>query len=134
MVFLSQGTIGPALLEYAGALAAARPDLDVTFHLHPSERSTDYASPTGRPDVGGEHAGRCRPAATYQVGVSTTALFEGMVLGCRTAVAELPGHEYLSPTVARGDSVLIPGRGRTGPRARKPAQSVRADDVLRAVA
>ncbi|MEU4390262.1 hypothetical protein [Kribbella sp. NPDC023855] len=106
VVFLSQGTIGPALLEYAGALASARPDLHVTFHLHPSERSTDYALPAGvRMSTGNTLA--LLTSATYQVGVSTTALFEGMVLGCRTAVAELPGHEYLSPTVARGDSVLI---------------------------
>jgi hypothetical protein len=31
-----------------------------------------------------------------------------MLLGCRTAVANLPGHEYLAAAIARGDSVLIP--------------------------
>jgi len=40
--------------------------------------------------------------------VSTTALFEGMTLGCRTTVAELPGHEYLLPAIERGDAVLAP--------------------------
>ena len=45
-------------------------------------------------------------SASYQVGVATTALFEGMVLGCRTVVAQLPGHEYLLPVVERGDAVL----------------------------
>jgi hypothetical protein len=29
-----------------------------------------------------------------------------MVLGCRTVVAQLPGHEYLQPVVDRGDAVL----------------------------
>ncbi|WP_328335136.1 hypothetical protein OHA70_15830 [Kribbella sp. NBC_00382] len=107
VVFLSQGTTGPALLSYAAELAAARPDLDVAFHLHPSERSTDYVLPDGvRLSAGNTLA--VLAAATYQVGVSTTALFEGMLLGCRTAVANLPGHEYLDPTIARGDSVLIP--------------------------
>ncbi len=96
VVFLSQGTIGGALLEHAGALAAARPDLDVTLPPAPERARTDYASPTGvRMSAGNTLA--LLTAATYQVGVSTTALFEGMVLGCRTAVAELPGHEYLVP-------------------------------------
>jgi hypothetical protein len=31
-----------------------------------------------------------------------------MLLGCRTAVADLPGNEYLSPAVAGGDAVLVP--------------------------
>lgn len=106
VVFLSQGTIGPALLEYAGALASARPDLDVAFHLHPSERSTDYVLPAGV-RLSTDNTLAVLASATYQVGVSTTALFEGMLLGCRTAVADLPGHEYLAPTIARGDSVLI---------------------------
>ncbi|WP_344845296.1 hypothetical protein [Kribbella ginsengisoli] len=107
VVFLSQGTTGPALLSYAASLATARPDLDVAFHLHPSERSTDYVLPAGvRMSAGNTLT--LLAAATYQVGVSTTALFEGMVLGCRTAVANLPGHEYLDPTIARGDSVLVP--------------------------
>jgi hypothetical protein len=107
VVFLSQGTTGPALLSYAAALAGERPDLDVAFHLHPSERSTDYVLPDGvRLSTGNTLA--VLADATYQVGVSTTALFEGMLLGCRTAVANLPGHEYLAPTIARGDSVLIP--------------------------
>jgi hypothetical protein len=30
-----------------------------------------------------------------------------MVLGCRTAVAKLPGHEYLMPVVDRGDALLV---------------------------
>ena len=46
-------------------------------------------------------------SATYQVGVSTTALFEGMALGCRTAVANLPGHEYLEPAIAQGHALLM---------------------------
>ncbi|WP_344217893.1 hypothetical protein [Kribbella sancticallisti] len=107
VVFLSQGTIGSALVEYAGALASARPDLDVAFHLHPSERSTEYGLPEGV-RLSSDNTLALLASATYQVGVATTALFEGMLLGCRTAVANLPGNEYLAPTIARGDSVLVP--------------------------
>ncbi len=106
VVFLSQGTIGPALLEYAGALAAARPDLDVAFHLHPSERSTSYSVPAGV-RLSSDNTLVLLASATYQVGVATTALFEGMLLGCRTAVAGLPGNEYLAPAVASGDAAFV---------------------------
>jgi hypothetical protein len=108
VVFLSQGTTGPALLSYAAALAAARPDLDVAFHLHPSEHSTDYSVPSGV-RLSADNTLALLASATYQVGVSTTALFEGMLLGCRTGVADLPGHEYLAPSIGQGDSVLVPG-------------------------
>jgi hypothetical protein len=106
VVFLSQGTIGPALVEYAAALVEARPDLDVVFHLHPSERSTDYSLPAGV-RLSSDNTLELLASASYQVGVATTALFEGMLLGCRTAVAELPGHEYLTPTTLRGDTALV---------------------------
>jgi hypothetical protein len=111
VVFLSQGTIGPSLLEYALALSAARPELEIIFRLHPSEHPSDYAVPAGssvRISAGpGESTLRLLESATFQVGVATTALFEGMVLGCRTAVAKLPGHEYLMPVVDRGDALLV---------------------------
>jgi hypothetical protein len=106
VVFLSQGTIGPALVEYAGALASARPDLDVAFHLHPSERSTSYELPAGV-RLSRDNTLELLTSATYQVGVATTALFEGMLLGCRTAVAGLPGNEYLTPAVSSGDAALV---------------------------
>jgi hypothetical protein len=107
VVFLSQGTIGPLLLEYAVALAEARPELEVIFHLHPSERSNDYPAPSSV-RVSSEDILGLLASATYQVGVATTALFEGMVLGCGTGVADLPGHEYLDPAIERGDAVLVP--------------------------
>jgi hypothetical protein len=106
VVVLSQGTVGSELVAYAGALAAARPDLDVAFHLHPSERSTEYRLPAGV-RLSSDNTLSLLASATYQVGVATTALFEGMLLGCRTAVADLPGNEYLAPAIARRDAVLV---------------------------
>jgi hypothetical protein len=108
VVFLSQGTIGPRLFEFAAWLADARPEYEVVFRLHPSEHAADYSARSGvRISAGqGESTLALLASAGYQVGVATTALFEGMVLGCRTAVAQLPGHEYLLPVVNRGDAVL----------------------------
>lgn len=108
VVFLSQGTIGPSLFEFAASLAEARPEYEVVFRLHPSEHASDYSARSGvRISSGpGESTLGLLASAAYQVGVATTALFEGMVLGCRTVVAQLPGHEYLQPVVDRGDAVL----------------------------
>ncbi|WP_350281611.1 hypothetical protein [Kribbella sp. HUAS MG21] len=107
VLFLSQGTIGAELLQVADAVAKQHPELDVAYRLHPSERPGDYTIPAGvQLSTGGSTLGLLAEA-TYQVGVSTTALFEGMALGCRTAVADLPGHEYLDRAISRGHAVLM---------------------------
>jgi len=106
-VFLSQGTTGRDLLAVAQSVARANPSLRVLFRLHPSEHAADY---TPGPDVELSSSGNTLDLlarATYQVGVSTTALFEGMALGCRTAVADLPGHEYLAGPIAAGHAALL---------------------------
>ncbi|MGW6197178.1 hypothetical protein ACWF0M_13630 [Kribbella sp. NPDC055110] len=107
VVFLSQGTVGSELVKVAGAVAVEYPDLEVLFRLHPSERPEDYTIPSGVKLSTGGSTLDLLATATYQVGVSTTALFEGMALGCRTAVADLPGHEYLDPAIAKGHALLM---------------------------
>ena len=107
VVFLSQGTIGTELVKVADAVAKERPDLEVLYRLHPSERPADYTIPSGVDLSTGGSTLDLLATTTYQVGVSTTALFEGMALGCRTAVADLPGHEYLDPAIAKGHALLM---------------------------
>lgn len=108
----SQGTIGSFLLPVAIHLADKRPELKVVYRLHPSEHLSDYQK-TEIPENlrlsagSGESTNDLLTAARYQVGVSTTALFEGMVLGCRTVVVKLPGWEYLGPAIDRGDALLV---------------------------
>lgn len=112
VVVASQGTIGAELLPAARRLAELRPDLKVEFRPHPSEHLSDYRRLPAATDLPAnlrlsiEPTRALQTRATYQVGVSTTALFEGMVLGCRTAVVKLPGWEYLQPAVERSDALL----------------------------
>jgi hypothetical protein len=107
VIFLSQGTVGAELIGVAEAVAKEYPELEVLYRLHPSEREHDYTVPPGvRLSTGGSTLDLLA-TATYQVGVSTTALFEGMALGCRTAVGNLPGHEYLEPAIAKGHALLM---------------------------
>lgn len=107
VVFLSQGTIGTELLHVAESVAKEHPALEVLFRLHPSERAADYTIPARVQLSTDGDTLDLLATATYQVGVATTALFEGMALGCRTAVANLPGHEYLEPAIARGHAMLM---------------------------
>jgi hypothetical protein len=107
VVFLSQGTVGAELIRTAGAVAKQHPELEIIYRLHPSERAEDYTIPDGLQLSTGGSTLDLLATATYQVGVSTTALFEGMALGCRTAVADLPGHEYLDPAIAKGHALLM---------------------------
>ncbi len=120
--FLSQGTIGAELLNVAESVAKEHPSLDVVFRLHPSERASNYTMPAGvRLSTEGSTLDLLA-SATYQVGVSTTALFEGMALGCRTAVANLPGHEYLERPIAMGHALLMtePGQLTSAPLCSTP--------------
>jgi len=107
VVFLSQGTVGAELLHVAESVAKEYPQLEVLFRLHPSEHASDYSVPAGVQLSSTGNTLDLLASATYQVGVSTTALFEGMALGCRTAVANLPGHEYLEPAIAQGHALLM---------------------------
>lgn len=112
VLFCSQGTIGARLFSCALDLARSRPSLRVVFRLHPSELVGDYTL-DGAPENLSLSSGDVREtyelmaAATVQVGVSSTTLFEGMALGCRTVVMSLPGWEYMAPAVDRGDALLV---------------------------
>ncbi|GAB2678362.1 hypothetical protein [Kribbella swartbergensis] len=131
VVFLSQGTIGAELLHVAESVAKEHPSLDVVFRPHPSERAADYTIPAGvRLSTEGNTLDLLA-SATYQVGVSTTALFEGMALGCRTAVANLPGHEYLERPISRGHALLMtnPTQLTSAPLCSAPAEYYAPSDL-----
>ena len=136
VVFLSQGTVGAELLHVAEAVAKEHPELEVLFRLHPSEHASDYTAPAGVQLSTGGNTLDLLASATYQVGVSTTALFEGMALGCRTAVADLPGHEYLEPAIAQGHALLMsqPRQLLSAPLCATPEIYYAPSDLLRLTA
>ncbi|MGY4772706.1 hypothetical protein ACXC9Q_37850 [Kribbella sp. CWNU-51] len=136
VVFLSQGTIGAELLHVAESVAKEHPGLEVLYRLHPSERASDYTIPPGVQLSTGGSTLDLLASATYQVGVSTTALFEGMALGCRTAVANLPGHEYLEPAIAQGHALLMtrPKQLTSAPLCTEPATYYAPTNLLRLTA
>lgn len=116
VVFTSQGVIGKRLFEIALETARRRPDKEVIFRLHPSEALEDYeaalqAAGTKPANFALSHKNpnifALLSKTAIQIGAFSTTLFEGMSLGCRTVVIDLPGCEYMRPAVQKGDVLFV---------------------------
>lgn len=116
ILFISQGTIALPLARFAVAVARLLPDRRVLFRLHPGQDRAGFAAQLASEcqTPGNFAIGTAeRPiaealgASTLQAGVYSTALLEGMTLGCRTLLVDLPGIENLAAALARGDAQLV---------------------------
>lgn len=115
VLFISQGVIGEGLSRYAVACARAHVPWRLVYKLHPSEYLTwrdDYPLLRDCADHGliqvVDHSDvglyTLMSEAYYQVGVFSTAIYEGLALGCHTLIADLPGIEYMIPLIDRGEA------------------------------
>ncbi len=116
VVFTSQGVVGRQLVEWAIETAARCPEKEVIFRLHPSENLEAYEQQLGSPEElpANFSFSHRQPVifellakADIQVGAFSTTLLEGMLLGCRTVVVNLPGVEYMAPVIDRGDALFV---------------------------
>lgn len=116
VVFTSQGVVGRRLFDLALETARRRPDRRIVFRLHPNEALPEYAALLREQgDAPGNFSlSHKNPnifsllaTAAIQVGAFSTTLFEGMTLGTRTVVLDLPGSEYMRPVVERGDALFV---------------------------
>jgi hypothetical protein len=117
VLVISQSVLGQALLTLVARAAALAPDYRFVFRPHPSELESDLhgslaAAGLAQPanlsiGSGGEPLYRQLAEAALQVGVFSTGLFEGMMLGCRTIVADLPGAEAMGAVIERGDALRV---------------------------
>jgi hypothetical protein len=108
VLVLSQPGGGNALAQWAIRLARAAPRaFRVIFRPHPSE----YFPPERQRDLldhGIEIADvrtsiyDLQACSSIQVGVFSTALYEGLAFGLRTYIAPLPGYQYMHPMLKRG--------------------------------
>lgn len=110
VVFTSQGVIGRKLFSLALETARRRPDKDIIFRLHPNEELSAFERllPKDKPDnfilsARTPNIFELLATAGVQVGAFSTTLFEGMALGTRTIVLDLPGAEYMTPVIRRRD-------------------------------
>lgn len=113
IVLISQGSIGYGLSKFAVALAGLRRDQprEIVYKLHPGEWAIwrrDYPWLRDAADCGllivvdgpTPSLYDLFRRAQWQVGVYSTAVYEGLAFGCRTILVDLPGVEYMDPLVA----------------------------------
>lgn len=117
VLFASQGPISEGLYKLAQEFCRLRPDLNIIYRLHPSEILADYQSKLtddlanfrlSSKDMHNEPSTYDLMAQSeFQVSVSSTTLLEGLYLGCKIAVVEMPSHEYMRGVIARGDAIFV---------------------------
>lgn len=116
VVFTSQGVIGRRLIEWAVKTAIYRQDKRIIYRLHPSEVLEDYEqiATSFEPLPDNFSLSHENPVifellaeASIQVGVFSTTLLEGMSLGTKTVVVNLPGAEYMLPVIERKDAIFV---------------------------
>jgi len=114
VIFISQGTIGEDLSQFAIEFAKQNPKLDVIYKLHPGEYDrweTVYPWLTGAPvtviDSNVPSLYELLARASYQVGVYSTAIYEGLFFGNKTYIADLYGSDHMERLVQQGDATLV---------------------------
>lgn len=105
IIFLSQGTIGKRLSEFAEKLAS-KTNYNIIYKLHPGEfdrwkavypalnRAKKYNN-FQIVDHSNIELYELLSSSEIQIGVYSTAIFEGITLGCKTVLVNLPGIEYM---------------------------------------
>ncbi|MGP3778031.1 sialyltransferase [Halanaerobium saccharolyticum] len=106
ILFISQGVIGKRLAKYALKLAENNDKYHIIFKLHPGEYDrwkTEYShlvkaekkSNFEVVDHNDIALYQLFAESKYQIGVFSTAVFEGLTLNCKTILINLPGVEYM---------------------------------------
>jgi hypothetical protein len=111
ILVLSQEAIGERLAQKVHELLPQLEDYQIVYKLHPSEyarwekrewfgrlsslRNVEIIA--GNADLYALFA-----ESEYQFGVFSTAIFEGIGMGCKTILFDLPGVEYMEPLIKSG--------------------------------
>lgn len=110
ILFISQGTIGRDLSEFALKVAKKIPEYHIVYKLHPGEYDRwkrDYPALNSAMhldnfdiiDNNKKNLYSFLAASEYQIGVYSTAIFEGLALNCKTLLYKLPGIEYMEDLI-----------------------------------
>lgn len=113
ILFISQGVIGKRLSDIALHIGEKLPDYRISYKLHPGEYNRwkeDYpallkASQLDNVDVvdhNDKNLYEYFATNEYQIGVFSTAMYEGLAFGCKTYVVDLPGVEYMRDLINKG--------------------------------
>lgn len=115
IVFVSQGVLGRKLSELAYQFAKKNKKYHIVYKLHPGEyerwkneyKELNLAEKLNNFKViDHEHVNLYELFAKseYQVGVFSTAIYEGLTLNCKTVLLDLPGVEYMEYSI--GENIV----------------------------
>jgi len=103
ILILSQGALGPQIADNILEQIESLISYPIVYKLHPGEYSrwqeyTSLVKLSKYPNVSivkDEDLYRLFAESAFQIGVFSTALYEGLGFDCRTILLELPGIEYM---------------------------------------
>lgn len=113
ILFLSQGTIGEKLSKLAYEISKRLPDYKIIYKLHPGEYTrwkSIYPDLLKASSLNNFKVIEDNKTDLYyffaksefQVGVYSTAIFEGLTFECKTLLYNLPGIEYMDDLIDEG--------------------------------
>ncbi|MDH3691704.1 MAG: hypothetical protein OEU36_19855, partial [Gammaproteobacteria bacterium] len=115
VLFISQPTIGKQLASFCLKLRNIQPrSISIAFKLHPAEMA-DWREQYGHLidagitviDSNDPELHLLQAQSRWQIGVYSTALYEGCTFGCGTFLVQLPGVEYMTDFVASGFAKIV---------------------------
>jgi len=112
---ISQGVLGPRIADMILAKASFFKNKRIIYKLHPGEydRWENYSSLVKLNEfpnvqvVKDVDLYQLLAQSEYQIGVFSTAIYEGLSLGCKTFLLELPGIEYMEDLIKANRVTLI---------------------------
>jgi hypothetical protein len=117
ILVLSQGLIGVNLSEFIIKLAKKLPsEYNIIYKLHPAEYhdfQEKYSKLLKLKNVEIAHSSNSKnlyeyfAESTFQIGVYSTALYEGIAFGLKTFTVKLPGYEFLLDLIKAGYIKLV---------------------------
>lgn len=121
ILFLSQGPIGKELSKWAKEVAESMPDYHFIYKLHPGEYDrwrSEYSDLIKAShlenfvviDNNDKNLYSYLAESEFQVGVNSTALFEGLTLDCKTILINLNGIEYMNDLIDQKIVMVAAGK------------------------
>lgn len=115
ILIISQPGSGVSLSEFVVKLSKEKDlNYNIVYKLHPGESATwraDYPWLIGTNieviDYGTKDLYELFAESEVQIGVNSTALFEGMSFGLKTFILDLPGIEYIQPLIDKKIITII---------------------------
>lgn len=118
ILFISQGSIGKELANFAYKTALNLKDYNIVFKLHPGEYDRwkkEYKDLLLAKELGNltivdnddVNLYEYLAESQYQVGVYSTAVYEGLAFRCKTLLVDLPGLEHLNDLLDHGFAIKV---------------------------